>query len=235
MNFFENITLRKTRNHSLTETSPENNISNDLITDGASKSLLELSDDISDDETLGLKQQIEHLKLQLSSAYEEISNLSLENCELKQALENLTKDQNIQKQDCKEFASQELPLKLDKNHTTPRSTSAIKQKQGSQLLQAPKNYDEQQSASFVTQYEHKIVHKQPIKLCLISSNKSNKLLSIAQNIYPDYRICHYLLPNCGLIKLTDNLDSKLKDYTMADYCVILIGADDFEKQITIRN
>lgn len=82
----------------------------------------------------------------------------------------------------------------------------------------------------------------PNKLCIISSNQTNRILSIAQNTFPSHNICHYLLTNYGTKQLINNLDKKLLDYTKNDYCLIFIGDRDFTKThnyfeliINIRN
>lgn len=65
------------------------------------------------------------------------------------------------------------------------------------------------------------------KMCIISSNKSNSVLKIAENTFQDSQIIHYLTPNAGINTLTEDLELKLKNYTLQDYCIILIGQDDF--------
>lgn len=65
------------------------------------------------------------------------------------------------------------------------------------------------------------------KLCIISSNRTNKVRQIAEKNFPESQVIHYLSPNAGIEKLTENIDQKLKDFTHRDYCVILIGERDF--------
>lgn len=67
------------------------------------------------------------------------------------------------------------------------------------------------------------------KLCILSTNKNNKMLEIAEDVFPNYRICHYLTPNCGVEYLISDLDLKLKDYNMNDYCLIFVGDEDFRR------
>lgn len=71
------------------------------------------------------------------------------------------------------------------------------------------------------------VQQKKNKLCIISSNKTNKILSIPHNTFPNSKLCHCLSPNCGINMRINNIESKLTDYTMQHYCVILIGGDDF--------
>lgn len=66
------------------------------------------------------------------------------------------------------------------------------------------------------------------KLCVISSNKRNKILNIALNtLSDDFQICHYLTPNSGIEELFQNIHLKTATFTKDDYCVILIGEVDF--------
>ncbi|KAF9410398.1 hypothetical protein HW555_010524 [Spodoptera exigua] len=40
-----------------------------------------------------------------------------------------------------------------------------------------------------------------------------------------YNICHYITPNGSTEQLLNGIQTKLRDYTMTDYCIILIGED----------
>lgn len=65
------------------------------------------------------------------------------------------------------------------------------------------------------------------KICLISSNKTNSVLSIALETFGDKQLCHYLSPKFGILHMIKNLQEKLYSFTKNDYCVILIGEEDF--------
>jgi hypothetical protein len=65
------------------------------------------------------------------------------------------------------------------------------------------------------------------KISILSTNKTNSLLSIATKTIPQFNLCHYLTTNCSLKQLIYSLEKKLTNYTMQDFCVILIGEDDF--------
>lgn len=52
---------------------------------------------------------------------------------------------------------------------------------------------------------------------------------MAEKTFPNYKVCHYLSPGCDTMKLIDNIDIKLKNYTMDDYCLIFIGEEDFRQ------
>lgn len=71
-------------------------------------------------------------------------------------------------------------------------------------------------------------HKQN-KICILSSNKQNNVLSIAEETIPKkYKFCHYLTPDGDICHLLKGIDTKLTDYTMNDYCVIFVGEKDFK-------
>lgn len=67
------------------------------------------------------------------------------------------------------------------------------------------------------------------KICLLSSNRENRVLSIAQEIMPStkYDLCHYLSPQASTRHLIKNLQTKLKDFTREDFCIIFISEEDF--------
>lgn len=68
----------------------------------------------------------------------------------------------------------------------------------------------------------------PPKLCLISSNKQNKVLSIAQDtMQTNFNVCHFLTPNGSTRHILKGIQTKLANFTMDDYCVLFIGDQDF--------
>lgn len=69
------------------------------------------------------------------------------------------------------------------------------------------------------------------KICIISSNKVNTILSISQNTFPCHNVCHFISTNCGVKQLLINLKHKLLNYNKHDYCLIFIGEKDFEHTV----
>lgn len=66
------------------------------------------------------------------------------------------------------------------------------------------------------------------RICILSSNKRNNIRSIAEDTLTEQTtICHYLMPHCKTEKLIYNIEAKLLDFTMNDFCVILLGEEDF--------
>lgn len=67
------------------------------------------------------------------------------------------------------------------------------------------------------------------RICMLSTDKKNKMLTITDSLTKDYELCHYLTPDVGVRRLLNNIYSKISDYTMKDYCIIFIGEEDFRK------
>lgn len=65
------------------------------------------------------------------------------------------------------------------------------------------------------------------KICLISSTSRDVLL-MSERILGNARLFHYKLNQGGICRLMENLESKLENYTLSDFCVIFIGEPDFE-------
>lgn len=69
------------------------------------------------------------------------------------------------------------------------------------------------------------------KICIISSQKSRNLQqkTIVENKYINrYDVCHYRKPSCGIQHLLEGIATKLKDFTMQDFCIVLLGEEDFQ-------
>lgn len=66
------------------------------------------------------------------------------------------------------------------------------------------------------------------KICIISSNKTNKVLQISRNEFKDFDVCHYLTPNGTIKQLLKDIHLKLDTLTMKDFCFIMIGEEDFK-------
>uniref|UniRef100_A0A1E1W6Z0 OSK domain-containing protein n=2 Tax=Pectinophora gossypiella TaxID=13191 RepID=A0A1E1W6Z0_PECGO len=65
------------------------------------------------------------------------------------------------------------------------------------------------------------------RICIISTNKRNKVLKIAENTLAKYDLCHYLMPNRSIKKILEEIEMKIVDYTMNDFCLILLGEEEF--------
>lgn len=224
LNFLENITFRKSKNKSLTET---HNISSDgSELDGSTSSLPNIS---CEENTIiqELKNEIEQLSSQLISAQEKISTLSTENQELKTNVLELKSELSL----CQPLNKVTETLSRKKKNKVTNSP-CIKSPQ-TKTNQTP-NTQQDSSELKTTQRTRKPVTNDDInkqspkkKICIISSNSTNKVLSIAQDTFKNTEICHYIYPECGILQLINNLNSKIRNFSKNDYCVILIGENDF--------
>lgn len=248
MNFLENITFRRHRAQSLNET----NISSDKSINGSTldvtaSSLPNVSSNENDELLEELKNEIDKLKLELAAAHGEIINLSLENTQLKNSLQESSSKNELLKKATNELRSNlcspinqsklSTPIaktkKQKKEHRKDNSTlKEITCTPKRKLASLNQTLTNEAKTNNITSDEtieknKNITHKKCQKICILSSNKDNNILTIAEQNFENRKVIHYLTPNVGIKKMTENLDNKLKDYTLNDYCVILIGEEDF--------
>lgn len=69
------------------------------------------------------------------------------------------------------------------------------------------------------------------KLLFLSSNNKNKITKIVTDgdYFPNFSFCHYIKPGVGVKHLLEDINSHLTHMTRHDYCVVLIGEDDFKR------
>lgn len=80
----------------------------------------------------------------------------------------------------------------------------------------------------MTSKEEIIKPKQYRKVCLLSTNKVNNTLALADNcLGQNSKICHFLKPGSTIGGLLDGITIKLAEFTMNDFCIILIGEEEF--------
>lgn len=218
MNFLENITFRRTRTQS--DSKDRSCIVSPL--DDTVSSLPDLSTEDSSDLLNKYKEQIDELTTQLNSAHTEIESLSLENNKLRKLNNELVKKNDLYKK------ITDSPIKKPKLNTPMKKSkitnASTKQTQTDHLTEKYKknNQKRDKSSNRCKQTER------PKKICLLSTNKNNKILEIAENTFQGCLLCHYLYPNCDIKQLLTNIEKKLAGYTMDDYCVVMIGESDFK-------
>lgn len=252
MNFLDNITFRRTRvrTHSDSEIDDNNTISQTL--ECSANSMPDISDD-EDDQVKKLRDEIKDLKIQLSCAQKEIELLSLENSKLKQTNTDLAKKNNSYELDAaispamtKQCSSNNILqiIQHSKQTQTDHSDCQISTENKQQdtisdihRLQTRTNMTHSQVRGINIQSKNKYDTSvkvsspgkyKPKKLCIVSANKQNKVLSISEETFKNkFNICHYLTPGGGIHELLKGIESKLIGYTMDDFCVIFIGEGDF--------
>lgn len=73
-----------------------------------------------------------------------------------------------------------------------------------------------------------------LQLCIISNQKSNYILNAVDYVFDrNVRYCHYVTPNSSITELLSNLEEKLVNFTMDDYCIIYIGEQDINRNDNI--
>lgn len=247
MNFFENITFRRARRNSEANKTNESEVSSEIL-DGTTSSLPDMSND-EIDLTQQLQSRIETLEINLKSAHKEIETLLLENSNLKRRNEELLEKNELYKK------VTYSPVKQKSNTPKKKKPLTLTSTQHTQTLQVDigkKNTHTQTETYFKPLTEktmgtthEKVVtlEKQSIlersepknlnekKICILSTNKKHKVLSAAEYNVPinkTFELCHFLTPNVGVKQLIKGLDTKLSKFTKNDYCIILIGEEDFK-------
>lgn len=225
----EFITFRRNRT-SVSETKSNKEESIQHILDDTKNSLPNMSDDEESSYIKELKEKLEKLDIELQAAHEEVNKLNMENNSLKKTVEELTRKNELFKKVTTNCIKDSSPLKQKSKTSTP--LKALKPRSKAKLSQE-KNTT-QGTHSIKSQEVHskpsgKNQSKKKPQLCIISNNKRNKILQLSEESYfTDLQIIHYVTPTGGIKEMLLGLQSKLKQYTKSDYCVILIGETDFE-------
>lgn len=229
MNFLENITFRRNRNRACSETTLNDS---DVIPDtleSTVNSMPELSQDENEQLNI-LKAKLLDLESQLQSAHQEIELLSAENTQLRTTNEDLLKKNEVFRKISNSPAKQNLntPTKKSKkqNLQTKQTQTEITNTTNTETRSAkPKT---KASTSEINKNETSTV-VQKSKMCILSTNNKSRILSTAEDLLLDtYDICHYITPGGSTEQLLNGIQTKLRDYTMKDYCIVLIGEEDFK-------
>lgn len=240
MNYLENITFRRTRTQS--DSNVDNDDSRNVTSqtlDCTTNSLPDMSEN-EDVETLNiLKNEIERLKSELQSAHKEIDELSLENGNLKQSNAELLEINKKYKVLCSSPVGNKFRTPK-KNTLTNRQ--AKKTPTSSTLENIKKNI---KNTPHITDIDTESTKKIPSlcknspstystslkrNMCVVSSELSNRIYSMSEGTHlRNYNMCHYRTPKCGIEYILKNLESKVRNFTSSDYCIIIIGEDDFKK------
>jgi hypothetical protein len=174
-----------------------------------------------------MKSAIKSLQEKFDSANIEIENLSLENSSLKKQLSEYALQikhlQNINKSTPKSTPKTNKKSKNQVNGKFWKSDDTqIKLKDHfelSMLKESSKRIDELQN--YQGQGEKR-------NITIFSSNNQNKVLSaLERNISDQFTYCHYITPKGGIKEMVKNIEMKVEGLTMNDYCIFLIGNEDF--------
>lgn len=232
MDFFQNITFRRTRTHSDSILNKTDELLTDTINDDSDNneslsSLPDLSKEHQQEELTVLKLQLQKLENELRSAHQEIECLSLENTKLREHNLELTKKNDLYKTVTYgpvKSTKTTTPNKKRKpsNKQTQTETCSTNLAKLSTAEQTSKEINKQQACT------NDKNQKTKNKICILSSNNRNNITQTAENTFEAaYDLCHYLLPNTNTERMLCNINTKLKDFTINDFCIILIGENDF--------
>lgn len=236
MNFLENITFRRTRTKSDSNANASGGLLNETLDDtGNTLPDLSSSDDTELELTTKLKARITKLQQDLNDAHLKIGSLLMENDNLKQINQDLLKKNDL----CGKNSNS--PAKIPKI-LTPNQKDQVKHQQTQtemvNITQKIKNNTPQNRPRYFINAEQEISSptdrpqmKQMTgsKICILSSNKRNKIRQSAENTLckKPNEICHYLMSHCKIEQLIYGIENKLKTFTMSDFCIILVGEEDF--------
>ncbi|CAH1645403.1 unnamed protein product [Spodoptera littoralis] len=235
--------VRGSRTRTMSDSPTNKSQSEDEIFDDTATSLPErITDDNFDNELVTkLRDQVEKLTLRLCSAEEEIEILSLENSNLKQSNQELEKKNVFYKtlistptRKTRPSTPKKIDLLTSKTIQNEQVISdSEKKNKGTQTISTDVIGSPKQESTVSPSILYKQTYSQEMegkvsKICIISENKYNKIRTIAENKFDDYELCHYLTPYSGIKNMFRGLESKLRKYTMSDFCIILIGETDFE-------
>lgn len=208
-----------------------------------------------------LENTILQLQQKLESADNEIINLLAENSSLvklnktyESKLKTLTQicsspTQTTSKLKRKSCNRRQLSFNSGKTYTTPTGTNKIKKKLDNTEGEMPQTTNNaattltpnckvqklQRARERCLQNVEQSETDRINNLCIISSNKQNNVATTAISTFHKAKLCHFLTPNVGLEQLLVNLEKKVKNFTLYDSCVIMIGEKDFEVSMDYRN
>lgn len=235
----ENVTERKHRCKIPQKSSSLTDLSKESIFDATMMSLpnssLEESLSLSElsEKIKLLTEQLENTNQQLNIAHQEIDNLHSENYRLKMDLnKSLIIIENYKKVGIMDqIKGTPLSEKKKKNNkstlSTPSKSEIISQAE-TKRPNREDNTNHQKSSPTVITTTLKSESNIKRKLCILSNRHySARLRSIEATFSTDFKFSRYLSPNATIKQLVTNLQNKLSDFTLNDYCVIVLGEIDF--------
>lgn len=187
-----------------------------------------------------LKMELKDTKHKLLKAENIIDKLEAENSNLqKQILQCELKIEKINRictsTDLNDSKSNST---IDRTPTfTLTNTLQKKKKKPQNFASTPKSRKENTHSkqNHKNSEQHKNISEKNIykkKVCVVSTNNTNKLLSISKKTLGDeFELCHYIKPKCGILQILHGIHSKVKRFTKKDYCIIMMGHEDFRSSV----
>jgi regulator of replication initiation timing len=199
-----------------------------------------------------LNEQVKLLTTQLQSAHQEIEHLISENFQLKCDLNDMAKKNETFKKICSTPVRKgTTPKSMSKNKQHPNKDimtlnnqyHEIKKDKEAQVnlcCTHTSNYLNPEPPSF----RHSSVNTQTAKngsktkfnrpknkLCVFSCNRFKGALPIIEDTFSSYfEYCHFSFPNSTITGAMSNMENKLKNFTLSDYCIFVIGENDIKSE-----
>lgn len=224
----DNITFRRTQ----TTSEPMANVSEVLMNqtiDESDNSLPDTSIDSNNEEVLKLKERINKLELELKIAHQEIESLSTENNKLKtQNNEILNKAESCGKKNRSPESSKNkarTPLKKGQGKAKAKKTETPTQSLKTKFDSDTKCNTGKETHSKCSK---KVKSPKKRKLHIISNcNYIGALENIDNTFRKQFDFFHFVSPGSGLKEILSDMNKKVQNLTINDYCMIMIGEKDF--------
>ncbi|KAI5635612.1 hypothetical protein NE865_11692 [Phthorimaea operculella] len=176
-----------------------------------------------------LKNTIEALQKQLASADMDIEKKLNENCKLKEIIKQKDLALNRLKSQCKE----KIPVKTSQEKKTeqkkqPKATCLNADTESNDNIGVDNGIisDSEDNAELFNNKIH-IDTNSKRKIHIFSTNKKNNVLTIAERHFKNTSLCHFIYPGSGIRHQLDSVLPKIADFTTNDFCIILLGDQDF--------
>lgn len=198
-----------------------------------------------------LAEKVDKLEKSLAIAENEIDNLTLENLNLQKKITEYELKVNTLSHICKstpkstknknkkdrqvstklDFSNKKSRLQENKSHEEiPKDTAPSTSECQYLINEQPTSNTNDSMPSPIKPIEGTSSSKSrenKQKICLLSTHKNTR--NIAQTfLQGEYDLCHYLMSGHGIQSMLQGIQNKLLNFTTNDYCIILLGGQDFE-------
>lgn len=116
-----------------------------------------------------------------------------------------------------------------REHSRGRKNSSRSKSEGHHN-ESPPQEETNTSTPIKTNSNPATADDEKLQLCILSNQRNNHILNAVDYAFDrNVRYCHFVTPNKSVTGLLSNLEQKLQNFTMDDYCVIYIGEQDINE------